>query len=51
LTAEKILKIIADVTEQPTQRPTKKQKKYYSGKKKLHAPKTKKDVSGKKARF
>jgi hypothetical protein len=40
LTAEKILEILADVTEQPTARPTKKQKKYYSGKKKRHALKT-----------
>lgn len=40
LTADEIIKIIADVTEQPTQRPSKKQKKYYSGKKKRHAIKT-----------
>lgn len=40
LTPEAITKIIADVTEQPTQRPVKKQKKYYSGKKKRHALKT-----------
>ena len=40
LTKEEVLKIIADVTEQPTQRPSKKQKKYYSGKKKRHAVKT-----------
>lgn len=40
LTSEAITKIIADATEQPTQRPTKKQKKYYSGKKKRHALKT-----------
>lgn len=40
LTAEKILEIIADITEQPTQRPAKKQKKYFSGKKKRHAFKT-----------
>lgn len=40
LTKEKILEIIADVTEQPTQRPKKKQKKYYSGKKKTHTMKT-----------
>jgi len=40
ITREEILKIIADVTEQPTQRPNKKQKKYYSGKKKRHAVKT-----------
>lgn len=40
LTQEEIIKIIADVTEQPTQRPKKKQKKYYSGKKKRHTLKT-----------
>lgn len=40
LKKEKILEIIADVTEQPTQRPKKKQKKYYSGKKKTHTMKT-----------
>lgn len=40
LTAEKILKILADVTEQATQRPSKKQKKFYSGKKKSHTIKT-----------
>jgi hypothetical protein len=40
LTPEKILKIIADVSEQPTQRPIKKQKKSYSGKKKRHTIKT-----------
>jgi|GEM_PF-6537245 len=33
LTADK-LKIIADVTEQPIERPFKEQKSYYSGKKK-----------------
>lgn len=36
LTQEEVIKILADVTEQPTQRPEKKQKKYYSGKKKRH---------------
>jgi hypothetical protein len=36
LTAEKVLKLLADVTETPTQRPTNKQKKSYSGKKKRH---------------
>jgi hypothetical protein len=36
LTQEEIIKILADVTEQPTQRPKKKQKKFYSGKKKRH---------------
>lgn len=38
LTQEEIIKLLADVTEQPTQRPQKtyKQKKAYSGKKKRH---------------
>lgn len=36
LTQCEVIKILADVTEQPTQRPEKKQKKYYSGKKKRH---------------
>ena len=38
LTQEEVIKILADVTEQPTQRPKKnsKQKKHYSGKKKRH---------------
>ncbi len=36
LTPEKILKILADVTEQPIQRPKKQQKKSYSGKKRRH---------------
>ena len=40
LTAEKVLKLLADVTETPTQRPTKKQKESYSGKKKKHTIKT-----------
>jgi hypothetical protein len=40
LTADKVLKILVDVSEQPTQRPTKKQKKSYSGKKKRHTIKT-----------
>lgn len=40
LTAEKVLKLLADVTETPTQRPIKKQKKSYSGKKKRHTIKT-----------
>jgi IS5 family transposase len=41
LTKEKILKILADVTEQPIQRPKKasKQKASYSGKKKRHTQK------------
>lgn len=38
LTQEEIIKLLADVTEQPIQRPQKKhkQKKHYSGKKKRH---------------
>ena len=40
LTPEKVLRILADVSEQPTQRPTKKQRKSYSGKKKRHTIKT-----------
>jgi IS5 family transposase len=40
LTADKLLKILVDVSEQPTQRPTHKQKKSYSGKKKRHTIKT-----------
>lgn len=40
LTAEKVLELIADVMEQPTQRPKYKQKKSYSGKKKRHTIKT-----------
>ena len=36
LTQDEIIKILIDVTEQPTQRPKKKQKKFYSGKKKRH---------------
>jgi len=40
LNCEKLLKILADVTEQPTQRPSKEQKKSYSGKKKKHTLKT-----------
>ncbi|WP_083758836.1 IS5-like element ISCaa6 family transposase [Candidatus Amoebophilus asiaticus] len=40
LTSEKVLRILADVSEQPTQRPSKKQKKSYSGKKKRHTIKT-----------
>lgn len=36
LSQDEVIKILADVTEQPTQRPKKKQKKYYSGKKKRH---------------
>lgn len=40
LTPDKILELIADVTEQPTRRPKRKQKKSYSGKKKRHTIKT-----------
>jgi hypothetical protein len=40
LTPDKVLCLLADVSEQPTQRPTKKQKKSYSGKKKRHTIKT-----------
>lgn len=40
LTADKVFKLLADVTEGPTQRPSKKQKKSYSGKKKRHTIKT-----------
>jgi hypothetical protein len=40
LTPEKLLSLLADVSEQPTQRPTKKQKEFYSGKKKRHTIKT-----------
>lgn len=40
LTADKVMKILVDVSEQATQRPTKKQKQSYSGKKKRHTIKT-----------
>src|SRR6185369_10670608 len=40
LTSQEVLKLLADVTEQPTQRPVKKQKKSYSGKKRRHTIKT-----------
>lgn len=40
LTSDKVLELLADVTEQPTQRPIKKQKRSYSGKKKRHTIKT-----------
>lgn len=40
LTYEKVVKILADVTEQTTQRPKAGQKRYYSGKKKNHTIKT-----------
>lgn len=36
LTQDEVIKILVDVTEQPTQRPKRKQKKFYSGKKKRH---------------
>ena len=40
LTSDKVLKLLADVRETPTQRPGKKQKESYSGKKKRHTIKT-----------
>jgi hypothetical protein len=40
LTEEVLINILIDVTEQGTQRPRKKQKKFYSGKKKRHTLKT-----------
>lgn len=40
LTKDKVLAILADVTEVPTQRPVKKQKEKYSGKKKRHTLKS-----------
>jgi hypothetical protein len=40
MTKEEVLKIIADVMEQPINRPKKKQKKSYSGKKKRHTIKS-----------
>ena len=36
LTADKVMKILVDVSEQSTQRPSKRQKQSYSGKKKRH---------------
>jgi hypothetical protein len=39
LTEDEILKLFFDGTEQPTNRPQKKQRKYYSGKKKRHTMK------------
>lgn len=36
LTPDQVLKILVDVSEQPTQRPTNKQRRSYSGKKKRH---------------
>jgi hypothetical protein len=40
LTADKVMELLADVTEQQTQRPSRGQKKKYSGKKKKHTIKT-----------
>ncbi len=40
LTPDQVLKILVDVSEQPTQRPTNKQRQSYSGKKKRHTIKT-----------
>jgi hypothetical protein len=40
LTSDKVLELVADVSEQPTQRPIKRQKRSYSGKKKRHTIKT-----------
>jgi len=40
LTYDKLLEILADVTESPTQKPKKKQRQKYSGKKKRHTNKT-----------
>lgn len=40
LTKDKVLAILADATEVPTQRPSKKQKEKYSGKKKRHTLKS-----------
>lgn len=46
LTPEKVLELIADVSEQQTQRPKRKQKKSYSGKKKRHVIKTEIVITG-----
>lgn len=40
LTEDKVLSLLADVTEIPTQRPKKNQKEKYSGKKKRHTLKS-----------
>jgi len=40
LTEESIIEFFVDATEQPVQRPKKKQKRYYSGKKKRHTIKS-----------
>ena len=40
LSPEKVLSVLVDATEQPTQRPKHGQKAYYSGKKKRHTLKT-----------
>ncbi|MDQ7033238.1 MAG: transposase family protein [Desulfonauticus sp.] len=47
LTEEEVTKAIVDCTEQKIQRPGKKQRKYYSGKKKLHTLKTEIRISDK----
>jgi hypothetical protein len=47
LTEEKVLALLADVTEIPTQKPSKKQKEKYSGKKKRHTLKVEMGMSEK----
>ena len=44
--ADKELELIIDATEQPIERPQKKQKRYYSGKKKRHTLKTEIRIKG-----
>lgn len=46
MTQEELEDMIIDCTEQPIQRPKKKQKKYYSGKKKRHTIKTELRIRG-----
>ena len=46
LTEEELSEVIVDCTEQPIQRPKKRQKKYYSGKKKRHTIKTEIRITG-----
>ena len=46
LTEKELAELIIDCTEQPIQRPKKKQKKYYSGKKKRHTIKTELRITG-----
>ncbi len=46
LSQEEMEKLIIDATEQRIQRPKKKQKKYYSGKKKQHTIKTEIQING-----